>query len=539
VQRLGGLPFAPGPELNMPVRQRKPNELAQQVIPLLLLGIGLVTTNSGAAFLSDEALVLGAAINPLRLTLAQILSGSAGHGYSPLYQIVLHFWLRWTAGNFEYFRIPSILFFLAGLFMLGRVSRRFTGLAGGLAVIWLGALWPFGFHFARLAEWYSLSFFLVAGVTLSYFKYLEEPTPGPLAALFVFCLGLVWTNVFGWALLGCLAVDQILRARSKEPAAKLKSILGTAALLIVAFLPCASAARSELSGGIYSHSGQLARIGKLAFNTFSLFVSESVAPWYWWLSLPAGLAIALCLFLAVRWNPRPSRRFLYYGASLLVILALLGMLETKYLLMVSPWVLLPLGIAIEAAKPRWAATALAAALLVIGAAGWYGMYSRRYYSAPRLIETWQDVAGEAAGKIGSGATVIADHPSFLLYLTYILRVPSQNGPWRFEGLLPERVKHPQVFSPEAWLAAGNAASGKIMLVRGEGDQQETAAINLAMRQLDQTCGSISSRLRMRDSGYMWKQRFFPSLAAPQWRIEIREYDCDTSNSKQIYRTPPQ
>jgi hypothetical protein len=523
----------------MPVRQRKPNELAQQVIPLLLLGIGLVTTNSGAVFLSDEALALGAAINPLRPAFAQILSGSSAHTYSPLYQLILHFWLRWTAGNFDYFRIPSILFFLAGLFMLGRVSRRFTGAAGGMAVVWLGVLWPFGFHFARLAEWYSLSFFLVAGVTLSYFKYLEGQTFERLAVLFVFCAGLVWTDVFGWAFLVCLVVDQILRARAKEPVATLKSILGTAALLLAAFLPCASAARSELWSGIHSNAGPAARLAKLAFNTFSLFVSESIAPWYWWLSVPAGLAIAACLFLAVRWNPRSSRRFLYYSASLLVTLAVLGMLETKYLLMVSPWVLLPIGVAIETVKPRWATAALAGALLLIGAGGWYGIYARRYYSAPRFIETWQDVAGEAAGKIGSSTTVIADHPSFLLYLTYILRVPSQNGPWRFEGLLPERVKHPQVFSPEGWLAAGKSASGKIMLVRGEGDQVETAAINVVMRQLDQTCGSISSRLKMRDSGYAWKQRFFPSLSVSQWRIEIREYDCDASNSKQIYRMLPQ
>ena len=45
-QRLGRLPVAPERELVMPVRQRKPNEIAQQVVPLLLLGIGLVTTNN-------------------------------------------------------------------------------------------------------------------------------------------------------------------------------------------------------------------------------------------------------------------------------------------------------------------------------------------------------------------------------------------------------------------------------------------------------------------------------------------------------------
>jgi hypothetical protein len=219
-------------------------------------------------------------------------------------------------------------------------------------------------------------------------------------------------------------------------------------------------------------------------------------------------------------------------------MALLGILQTQYLFMLSPWVLLPVGVAIDAAKPRWATFALAAALLIIGAAGWYGIYSRRYYSAPQFIEPWQEVARDADAKIRGGATVISDRPSFLFYLTYLLRVPSQNGPWSFEGLLPDSIKHPQVYSTGGWLAAGHPTSGKMILVRRGGESGEDKSMDDAARQLDQSCGSISSRLRMRDEGYKWKQRFSPQLGEPQWRIEIREYDCDQSNSKQIYPLPP-
>ena len=522
----------------MPVRQRKLNGIAQQVVPLLLLGIGLVTTNNSATFIDDEATILGVAANPLRPTLALFFSGAGKHEHPPLFDILLHFWLRWTAGNLDYLRIPSVLFFIAGLFLLGRASRYFSGSSGGIAVIWLGVLWPFGFHFGRLATWYSFSFFLVAGLTLSYFKYLEDQTFGRWAVFFIFCASLVWTNYFGWAILGCLAIDQILRARSKESSATPKSILGTAALVGVCFLPLISPFRAELSHGINLHQGAITVLANAAFNVFSLFVSESVAPWYWWLSVPVGIAVLLCVMSAMWWLPRPARRFLLYSASLLVVMAVIGILQTKYLLMLSPWVLLPVGVAIETAKPRWATFGLAAALLVIGAAGWYGIYSRRYYSAPRFIEPWQEVAGDAAAKIHDGATVIADHPSFLFYLTYILRVPNQNGPWRFEGLLPDSVKHPQVFSPVGWLAAGHPSAGKMILIRGGRDPGGNEPIDEAARQLDQSCGSISSRLRMRDDGYKWKQRFFPQLGEPQWRIEIREYDCNSSNSKQIYVLPP-
>jgi len=522
----------------MPVRQRKPNEIAQQVVPLLLLGIGLVTTNNSVTFIDDESIILGVASNPLRTTLALFFSGAGKHEHPPLYDILLHFWLRWTGGNFDYLRIPSIFFFLVGLFLLARASRYFTGSSGGVAVIWVGVLWPFGFHFGRLATWYSFSFFLVAGLTLSYFKYLEDQTFGRWAVLFLFSASLVWTNYFGWAILGCLAMDQVLRSRTKEPVATSKALLGTAALLCVSFLPLFTAFRAELPHGLNLHQRALTILANAAFNVFSLFVSESVAPWYWRLSVPAGLAVLFCVALVVWWLPRPARRFLFYSASLMFVMALLGILQTKYLLLLSPWVLLPVGVAIETLKPRWATFGLAAALLTIGAAGWYGIYSRRYYSAPRFIEPWQEVAEDAAAKIRGGATVIATHPSFLFYLTYILRVPSQNGPWRFEGLLPESVRHPQVYSPLDWLAAGHPTSGKMVLIRGGRDPGGNQPIDDAARQLDESCGSISSRLRMRDEGYAWKQLFFPQLGEPQWRIEIREYDCNSSNSKQIYRIPP-
>ncbi len=526
----------------MPPRQRTPNEISLQIVPLLLLGIGLVMTNTSVTIIDDEATILSDAASPLRTTLGLFFSGRGQLGHPPLYDILLHFWLRWTAGNFSYLRIPSILFFLAGLFLLGRASRRFSGLSGGIAVTgiaisWLGVLWPFGFLFGRLAAWYSFSFFLVAGLTLSYFKYLENQTARRWTVMFLFCAALVWTNYFGWAILGCLALDQFLRWRAKESTAPLKIILGTAALVCLCFLPLLPAFRMDLSRAINFHQRALPILANAALNVFSLFVSQSVALWYWRLSVPAGLAILFCVGLAAWWLPRPARRFLYYGAFLIVAMALIGILDAKYLFLLSPWVLLPVAVAIETAKPRWATFGLAAALLLIGGIGWYGIYTRRYYSEPRFIEPWQEIAGDTVAQIRTGATVIADQPSFLFYLTYILRVPQENGPWRYEGSLPVSVKYPQVFNSEAWLAAGHAMAGKMILVRGAGTG-ESKSLDDAVKLLDQSCGSISSRLRMRDEGYAWKQRFFPRLIEPQWRIEIREYDCNSTNSKQVYPIPP-
>src|SRR5579864_4038395 len=216
----------------MPVRQRQPNEIAQQVVPLLLLGIGLVTTNNSATFLDGESTILGASSNPLRNMLGLFYSGAGVRGQPPLYEIILHFWLRWTGGNFDYLRIPSILFFLAGLFLLGRACRHLTGSSSaGVALVWVGVLWPVTFLLGRLVTSYSFSFFLVAGLTLSYFKYLEEQTSARWAALFFFSVFLIWTSYLGWAILACLAIDQVLRRRAIESSGTPGALLGTAALL--------------------------------------------------------------------------------------------------------------------------------------------------------------------------------------------------------------------------------------------------------------------------------------------------------------------
>src|SRR5215472_11276489 len=109
----------------MPARPRKPNSVAQQIVPLLLLGIGLVTTNGSVTLLNEEATTLAWAVKPLGTLVSQAIRGNGAAGFHPLFDAILHFWLGATGGIFDYLRVPSILFFLAGLFLLGRASRRF------------------------------------------------------------------------------------------------------------------------------------------------------------------------------------------------------------------------------------------------------------------------------------------------------------------------------------------------------------------------------------------------------------------------------
>jgi hypothetical protein len=522
----------------MPPRSRKPNEIARQVMPLMLLGIGLVASNANFTIAEDETSSLGVAAQPVRETLGMVWSGNGHIGHPPLYDILFHFWLRLTGGAFESLRVPSILFFLAGLFLLARAARSLGGPASAQAVVWFGALWPLGFHYGRLTASYAFSFFLVAGLTLAYLRYLEDQCSGRWAWLFLFAVAFLWTNYFGWAILGCLAMDQFLRRRAAEGSASPAILVRTGALLCVAFVPLFQAFRGALISGSNFHQRPLAVLANAAFSVYSLFVSESVAPWYWFLSIPAILVILACAGLVATSTPRNARRFLLYCALLIAVMAVSGTLLTRRLLLISPWLLLPVGVAVGTNKSFQIRIGLPVALLMIGGIGWFGIYSRHYYSEPRFLEPWPQVAEDTARKIQSGATLIANNPSFFFYLTYILHAPDGATPWKFVGLLPDQVRHARVKSPEEWLAAGHPVGPRMIWVRGMSSPQTDRAMDEAAHELGGACGTQTSRLMMRDPGYEWKQRLFPDMSALQWRVEVREYDCTPLGSPEIFQIPP-
>jgi len=521
----------------MPARVRKRNEMAPQIMPLLLLGIALVSSNRYFTVINDEAWTLDAATNPVHTTLAWFQNGAGPFEHAPVYDLLLHFWLLATGGAFEYLRVPSILFFLAGLFLLGRAARRIGGAACGVAAIWVGALWPLGFHYGRLAAWNPFLFFLIAGLTHAYFRYLEDQTFDRWAVLSLFGVALLWTNYLGWTVLVFLLIDQILRRRAGDQAPSAVLIARTGALFCLAFIPVFRGVRSELASGIHVNHSALTLLSNAAFNLYTLLISESVAPWYWRLSVPGGLAVLGCLVLAFLSAPRPARRFLLYGLLILLFMAVTGTLTSKRLFLIAPWILLPIGVAVGSSAARSMRIGMALTLLIIAGIGWYGIYARNHYSDPRFVEPWLQTAGDAADKIQSGATVIANSPSFFFYLTYILRVPDSGANWKFAGALPDSVHHPRVYSAETWLASGHPISPAMTWIHGVAGSQTEKPMNDAVGELDRSCGGRTSHLTTRDQGYAWKLRFLPGFDEPQWRIEIREYDCTSAISPEILRLP--
>jgi hypothetical protein len=334
-------------------------------------------------------------------------------------------------------------------------------------------------------------------------------------------------------------MDQLLRHFAGERTARVRAMAGTAILWIAGYVFLLRPFCREFIASVNVHQGFRAVLTSCALSVYTLFVSESVAPWHWQLSVPAGLAVLVCIVLIFIFEPGPSRRFLVYGVILLILMGVTGTLLSRRLFFVAPWVLLPIAVAMGSIKSRWARPVLALTLLMVGGIGWSGIYMRRFYSAPQFLESWVQVAGDAAGKIQTGATVISNSRPFFFYLTYALRTPTSGSESKFDGLFPDSIHQPNVTTTDQWFSSGHLIVPVMIWIRGVSNEREDKPMAEDANELDRGCGSRVSRLMMRDDGFAWKQRFLSETVGQQWRIEVREYDCTPSSSQEIFHIPAQ
>ena len=490
---------------------------------LPLLAVALIATNRWFTVIDDEAFIIDRAAKPARQTIQLFLSGVGEHQHPPLYDLLLHGWLRLTNGDPHLLRVLEIVCYVLGAWVLAKAAKRLGGNRSQVYVLWIVALWPYGFHFGRVAVWYSFCFLLVSLVTLCYLNFLNQATRVNWIWLFLSSVALVYSNYFGWALLACLALDFAIR-NAKCVATWWMPFLGTGALLLIAYIPLFAAFLTEMHHGPHADFHALSLAANGVYNLYCLFVSESVAPWYWIAGVSAGLAIAVCLILTLLGSSWPVRRFLLYFASLFFVMTVLGVIQPKRVMLISPWLILALGVALATLPKRFARQAILASLICIAVIGWLGIFSRKLYAAPRWIEPWDQVAQHATDVIHNGGIVIGNNPSFFFYMTYSLPASNLGARHTFEGLLPN-VSRTGVFDPTQWLNAGRPLGQTTLLVKGLHFDIPSGPTDAAESWLDLHCSLENSEHLVHDPGAKWKQRFAPQTGQLEWRIEIRSYSC--------------
>jgi hypothetical protein len=531
---------------------------------LVIFGAILVATNPWFTMVDDEIAIIDVAAKPVLHTVGTFLGGAGQHEHPPLSDLILHGWLRLTGGDARLLRLPSIFFYILGGWLLTLAARRIGGQRAGYCTLALFLLWPYGFHFGRIAGWYSFTFMLVSLLTLVYLRYVDQPSLKSWVPVALAALALVYSNYFGWALLGCLGID--LLWRFPRDSGKWLLALATGGLLLAAAIPILPAFLAELhKGGKSAFSISAIAVG--VYNLYCLFVSESVAPWFWAAGIAAGLAIAGVLLLTAIFGTAAGRRLPLYFVALLVVMTALQIGNTKRVLMISPWLMLAIGTALAAtralitttsaqsAPSRTITTAhgtahgtshgtahmpqriLAAALIVISAIGWFGIFSRRYYAAPRWIEPWDAVANRAATEIEKGGIVIGNNGSFFFYLTQ--RLPESNpnsaakasnaaGGDNFAGFLPTSVRAVNVYTPQQWVAAGRPVNQNTWLFDGLSFQAPGPSMDELRAWLGTRCQIANEEQLVHDAGAEWKRKYQPGTGQREWRIQEAQYNCATN-----------
>jgi Dolichyl-phosphate-mannose-protein mannosyltransferase len=491
------------------------------------LGVMLVATNRWITFIDDETSIITTAAQPLRATLHAFWIGEGLHEHPPLYDVLLHFWLSITRDAWGALRLPAIACYLLGLWLLARAAEEIGGRRGAWAVLWIGALWPFGFHYGRLAAWYSFCFLMVAWLTLAYLRLLRQPNSWLWCGFLMSAAALIYTNYFGWAFLGCLAADYIVRKRG----ARLRAlgVAGACTLfLAIAYLPLWRPFLNELRNGTSFAQPFTTKCLLGGFHLYNAFVSESAAPWVLWLGIPAVICVAACLALVLIHAPPEARKFLLYALVLIAAMAALSIISAKRMLPVTAWLLLPVSVAAGAMTRGGrggARLALIGSLAGIAAIGWFGIFSREYYSAPRFIEPWGQVAAEAAARAESGSFIVGNNPSFFFYLSYAL--PAQ--PQAMGESDVTHVWQPSnsygVFDAGDWIDARFSHRGHVYFVRGAPGPLRAGPAWDAEQWLDRRCRLESEKQMLRDPASSLKAGFFPELGDLPWRVRIREYTC--------------
>jgi hypothetical protein len=472
-------------------------------------------------FLEDETKIVDAARQPPSQTLGLFWAGQGQHEHPPLSDILLHYWLPMGKYGPWLLRLPSVLFYLAGLLLLALAAKQLAGTSAFASMLWAGSLWPFAFHFARMTGWYAFCFFLAAAMTLSYLRYLERPDWKRLALFIAAAALMVYSNYYGWALAACFALDVCI-ARRKQAS---KFIFCTFGILISAYTPMWTVFFRQLASGAQVSGGPplASKILNSIYCFYSLFVSESVAPWFWFLSVPACLAILSIAVSTAMLLSKRNRAFAGYFALLFGGMAAIGILNTKRLLFLSAWLLLPVSIALANREKKAVRTVLAASLALVAAVGWLGILSRGWYAAPHFIEPWAQIADEAAVSAEHGGVVVSNSPSFLFYANYALHSHGMlKGPFS-----PGWVEDPRIVPVAQWSGLDLSKPSTVLFVNGVNIDfpEETSRVQSWLRA---HCVLVSMRQLVPDSGWPLKARFFKGAGQRQYRIELSRYKCPSA-----------
>jgi hypothetical protein len=469
----------------------------------------LAQTRAVAVFDDEAVIVSMAAAQAPAETLRVFLAERRGqHEHPPLYDLLLHFWMRATDDSRPLLRVPSILFWCLGLGLIGATAQRLFGKR--LLAVGIGMAWPIGLFLGTPAHWSALGMLGVAGSTWAYFRWRERGDAASAGLFAVLSVLLFWTNYLGLAFVGVLGLHFL---SSRPNARAWRQGVGAAAGILLGIAPLLPAFLRQLAHGTEVDRSLITVGADVAFHSFALLASESVAPWS-----PAAVPMVLGMaYLGARTAANAQRLWPMAGLALVLISSgVLGVLNAKRLGLFGPWLLLSVTCLVHVdPRPRRILTALA---LVFGM-GWIGIVHGGWWSSYRYVEPWDQVLEEALRWSEPGGVVICDHPSFYFEAHYAL------GWQRWIELKPEepiRESGRRFSALSSWREAV-AGTDRVVYVRTTVHSKLVLEERTALEsELEGHFHLVRRGTWLEDPAAELKRRFVPG--APRFRIEVLLYE---------------
>jgi hypothetical protein len=481
-------------------------------LPLVLLTVALAASNSCFNILDDEVLILDTARAPALETLRLFASGAGQHEHPPLSDLLVHLWLKIVPGSVFWVRLPFIFCYVGAFAILVLLARRIAGGRAAVALAWIALFSPYGFHFGRLLGWFNLMLLLVAALSYCYVRWLEAESGRWLAGTIAVATALLYTNYFGWVVVGLLALDAALFRKPRRWRTWAES---AAALLLLAvlFAPLwPSLVRLSQHPNVQV---QGSKVAAYIFDMYALLVSESFAPWFFAVGIPVALLCVVCVALTLLGTHGLARRFLVYFLVLSAMLAALGSMNTKRLPFLMAWLFLAMAAAITRSDAPRMRQALAWSLGIVFAVGWFGTFERRYYASTHFIDGWQDAVTAAVADHTGGGQLVYENPVGGYYLGRALDGPGSS----YKGL--DGCHDCGAEETDAWFADGHPGT-RVVALRGV---QYGLTQDPGDAYLDQNCRVQSERHYTHDNAAAIKRRLFPRQIEPEWRVREIVYDC--------------
>lgn len=491
------------------------------LLAIAILAVCCILASRAWVIQEDEVLILVKGLHSPQAVIDAFLSGVGQHVHPPLSDLVLAAWLHLTHAANDLLRLPNIAFYLIGIWWCAKLATRLAVDArAGMAVIIFAILWPYGHQEEWMFGWYSFAFMLVAGTLLAYHRHRERPTIGRLTVLILASVALVWTNYFGWAILGLVGLDWLIRLVRSTPVDKLHPghLASWVVVTLAGFAPLIPALIAAFDSRVVGDQRSI--VSRLAYGVWNLYLSiggESVAPWV----IPAiavGVIGAVVAFATAWWcGGNDVRKLLLGYLAALFALAIIGQSGAKRILFLTPLLLIGLGVAVRIASGS-ARHLIITGLAAVAAVGWIGVAAPREFATLRLLDPWPEAATAAATWLDDGGSVVGFHPTLFYYLTLI----EGDGVHYDPAVRRKMTRAITVYSdPDAI----SVPDGRVLVVESSGFIDRQRALGVVADRLRIRCNEDWSRGYLPDPNADLRNKHGAEATHQKYEIALTAFTC--------------